>query len=218
MKKRWFLFGVLFLLVSCLLAGCGVKQELHDAVVADLGTAQAELQSVKAQLGEIQTELKATEDELAVKKNELGSSQTEMASLVEERESLTAEKASLQADYDKLSDENSTVKQELAEIKEVYPPRDFSSLKELQDWLLANDISNRPSSTTAESLYSKALTLQEDALKDGYIISVDIDSGERLDEYSIACVTIIDGDIWAWDPEDDEPINFSQLAEFMKVK
>jgi len=33
---------------------------------------------------------------------------------------------------------------ELDGIKEVYPPRDFSSLAELEDWLSTNDISEEP--------------------------------------------------------------------------
>ena len=123
-----------------------------------------------------------------------------------------------QADYDELNAEYGAVEAELAEIKEVYPPRDFSSLRELQDWLRANDVSERPASTTAEHLYSKALEIQENALEDGYIVSADIDYDSETELFYVACVTIIDGDIWAWDPETDEPINFSQMVNFFKVR
>ena len=50
MKKRWFLVGMIFLLLPWLLVGCGVAQEEYDAVVSDLGTSQQELQSVRAEL------------------------------------------------------------------------------------------------------------------------------------------------------------------------
>jgi hypothetical protein len=105
------------------------------------------------------------------------------------------------------------VSQELAEIKEVYPPRDFSSLSELQDWLLANDVSERPPTEYAEGWYSKALDIQEDALGDGYIISVDYDYDEVEDLFGVWCVTIIDGDIWLWDPETDEPLQDDNLGK-----
>ena len=63
-----------------------------------------------------------------------------------------------------------------------------------------------------------ALDIQEDALEDGYTIfpNVHYDVQEQL--YYIACVTIIDGDIWVWDPTGDEPGNFSELDAWEKVK
>ena len=94
----------------------------------------------------------------------------------------------------------------MTEIKEVYPPRDLSSLSELQDWLLANDVSERPITEFAEGWYSKALDIQEDALEDGYIVSADSDYFEETDDYEMWNVTVSDGDVWSWDPETDEPL------------
>ena len=91
--------------------------------------------------------------------------------------------------------------------------RDFSSLSELQDWLLANDVSERPPTEYAEGWYSKALDIQEDALGDGYIISVDYDYDEVEDLFRVWCVTIIDGDIWLWSPETDEPLHDDNLGK-----
>lgn len=132
-------------------------------------------------------------------------SKSEYEALQADYDALNANNETLQADYDELNANYEAVEEELAEIKEVYPPRDFSSLSELTDWLLQNDVSERPLATTAERWYSKALEIQEDALKDGYIISVDYDYDEETDLYSVFCVTIINGDIWYWDPETDEP-------------
>ncbi len=83
--------------------------------------------------------------------------------------------------------------------------RDFSSISELEEWLLTNDVSERPTTDYAEGWYRKALEIQEDALSDGYIISADYDYDAMTDTYSVFCVAIIDGDIWYWDPETDEP-------------
>jgi hypothetical protein len=110
-----------------------------------------------------------------------------------------------QSEYDALQADYDDVSSELAEIKEVYPPRDFSSLSELQDWLYENDVSEKPVTTTADRWYSKALEIQEDALNDGYVVSADYDYDQETDLYMVYCVTIINGDIWYWDPETDEP-------------
>ena len=57
MRKRWFLVGVMFLLVPWLLTGCGIPQEQYDATTAELNTAKQELQSVKAELGTTQAKV-----------------------------------------------------------------------------------------------------------------------------------------------------------------
>jgi hypothetical protein len=82
--------------------------------------------------------------------------------------------------------------------------RDFSSLSELQEWLRANDVSERPDTQYAEDWYGKALEIQEDALEDGYIISADYDYDEETETYAVYCVTIINGRVFWWDPETDD--------------
>jgi hypothetical protein len=84
-------------------------------------------------------------------------------------------------------------------------PRDFASYEELLGWLQANDVSEQPVSDYASEWYSKALQIQEDAMKDGYIVSAAYRYDESDGTYSVYCITIIDGDIWYWDPETDQP-------------
>ncbi len=139
--------------------------------------------------------------------------QAEHATLADENTSLKAQFQAAQADLTNKQADYDALNEELTEIKEVYPPRDFSSLSELQDWLLANDVSERPLTEYAEGWYSKALDIQEDALKDGYIVSADYDYYEEEDLYDVWCVTIIAGDIWAWDPETDEPLQDDSLGK-----
>ena len=98
--------------------------------------------------------------------------------------------------------EYEAVKDELAQIKEVYPPHDFSSLSELNEWLLENDVSEKPATEYAEDWYGRALEVQEDALKDGYVVSADYDATEE--GAAVWCATIINGRIFYWDPETDE--------------
>ena len=104
-----------------------------------------------------------------------------------------------QAEYDELE-------AELNDLKEVCPPRDFSSIAELEDWLSDNDISEEPITQYADEWYRKALRIQEDALEDGYIVSADYDLLEDGESALVWCVAIVRGRVFFWDPETDEVI------------
>jgi hypothetical protein len=93
----------------------------------------------------------------------------------------------------------------LAGCGAVHQYRDFSSYEEFTQWLQANDVSEEPICDYASEWYSKALEVQEDALEDGYIVSANYCYDSATDTYIVYCVTIIDGDIWCWDPETDQP-------------
>ncbi len=110
----------------------------------------------------------------------------------------------LKADYDEAKAQYEVAESELARIKEVYPPRDFSSLTALKDWLAENDVSEKPETTYAEDWYGLALEVQEDAAADGYIISADYDYSEEDESYMVWCIAIINGKVFYWDPETDE--------------
>ena len=133
-------------------------------------------------------------------KNDLEACEAENASLSSQLIQAQSSLASLQADYDA--------------VNTVFPPRDFATVAELQNWLEQNDISDLPSLDLldTEGIYSRALNIQADALEDGYIISVDIDVVSNAIAY-IACVAIVNGDFWWWDPETDELNLYSGLGE-----
>ncbi len=134
-----------------------------------------------------------------------GVSKADYEALQAENADLTADLAAAQSDLTSLQADYNAVSNELAQIQEVYPPRDFSSISELEDWLRTNDVSEEPITMYADAWYRKALTIQENALADGYIVSADYDYNSETDIYLIYCVTIIDGNIWYWNPETDEP-------------
>ena len=198
MRKRWFLAGVI-LLLSWLLVGCGVAQEQHDAVVADLSKAQQEAQTTRVELESVSSELSTTKSELESVKTSLTASQSKVSELTS---SLGKSKVDLETKQAELDGVN----EELNEIKKVYPQQNFSSLKELQDWLLANDVSEREPTTKAIVAYRKSLEIQKDALNDGYIISAYIVYNPDIKKYAVGLRAIINGDIWGFGPENDEPI------------
>lgn len=135
---------------------------------------------------------------------DLDAAQEQNTSLSTQVQQLQSDKNQLQADYDELNADYDEVSQQLADIQEVYPPREFSSSNELQEWLNANAVSVLPPSLSYVDWYGRALQLQQDALNDGYIISVDIDYYLEEDALAVWCVTIIDGYMWYWDPTTDE--------------
>ena len=102
-------------------------------------------------------------------------------------------------------------------MEKVYPPRQFASSTELKEWLETNDKSEKPFRVGVEGLYSLALELQEDALNDGYIISVDVDHAERQDDWYVVCVAVINGELWAWSPESDEITEVSTILGWAKL-
>lgn len=174
--KRLLIGSVVLSLALVLLVGCGASQSEYETLQAENASLADEKTSLEVELGQANSDLTKAE----------------------------ADYDTLKTGYDGLNDDYDSVAAELAEIKEVYPPRDFSSLSELRDWLLENDVSEKPVTTYIEDWYGRALEIQEDALKDGYIISVDYDYYGEDDSYDVWCTTIIDGYIWYWDPEIDE--------------
>jgi len=190
--KRLLMGLVALCLALVLLVGCGVPQSEYEALQAEYEALQSENTSLEGELAQVNSDLtNARADYDAMK----------------------ADYDTLKGDHDKLNEDYDAVEAELAEIKAVYPPRDFSSLSELQDWLLANAVSERPPAEYAENLYAKALEIQEDALKDGYVVSAECAYYEDEDLFYISCTTIINGDFWYWEPETDEPLQWYALGK-----
>lgn len=95
MLKRWFIIGVMLLLASLLVVGCGVPQEEHDAVVAERDSTLAELQSVQSELNSTQSELDSTQ-------SELNSTQAEASDLSSELEQKQQQLSEVQSILDSI--------------------------------------------------------------------------------------------------------------------
>jgi len=146
-RSNWVLIGALCLSLGIIpLTGC-VPQSQFEDLFTKYVTLLEENGNLKAQLQAAQSDLASAQSDLA----------------------------SAQADYAALTVECEASQNELAEIKEAYPPREFSSPEELEDWLLLNHVSAEPYSENASDVYAKALEIQQDALKDGYVISANFD-------------------------------------------
>ena len=210
MKKSSLLSGILLLSLALLVLGCGIPQEDYDKVVSQLDTAQNKLASTQLKVSDLTSDLEKSQNDLQSVKDILASTQSEISDL-------TSDLEKSQNDLELTQDELDDTKDKLATIEKVYPPRQFSSSTELKEWLKTNDKSETPFRTGAEGLYSLALALQEDALNDGYIISVDVDPGERANEWYVICITCINGELWAWSPTSDEVTEVSTILGWAKI-
>jgi hypothetical protein len=148
---------------------------------------------------------------LIVSRGNLSSLEEDLDAAEQQNTSLSSQLAQAQTDKSQLQSDLDAANAELASINAVFPPSNFSSSSELENWLLSNGSSLQPPTTNPEGWYSRALQVQADALADGFIISVDYDYyGEN--EFYVWNIAIINGAIWYWDPESDEAFQDNLLG------
>ena len=170
--KWWWIGGIAGMVVLLVLLILSRSQ--YSGLQADLDDTEAENSSLTGQLSSVQSNFSQTQSSLS----------------------------SLQSDYDSLQNSYNSVSSQLTDIQAIFPPGEFASSEELQQWLNGNTISNLPPVQSYEEWYSLGLQLQWDAFNDGYIISVDIDYYDT--DIGVWCVTVVDGFMWVWDPATDE--------------
>lgn len=105
MRKRWFLIGMVLLLVPVLFGGCGVAQEQYDTVVSDLGKAQQEVQSVKAELEAAQAKVSELTASLEKAEAELETTQAKNSELTSSLGKVEKELEAAQAELDETKKE-----------------------------------------------------------------------------------------------------------------
>lgn len=210
---RWpLLIAVVFCLTLPILTGC-VSQSKYEIMQTENSNLQTEIQLVetkneillseKANLTERNKDLKTRNADLDLKNKVLQ----------KEYDSLLQEKKALQTAYDDLTATPlAALKKELDAIKKVYPPSYFNSESDLLHWVLNNDIDEEPKAISPAELYSKALRLQRDALVDGYVVSVDLDFNQETQTIFVTMVTAINGELWVWDPENDQVVQDEGLT------
>ena len=115
MLKKWFLVGMMFLLVPWLLVGCGISQEVYDAVVAERDSFVANLQSVQSELDAAKSKLQSIESELEDMNIELESVTGELGTTKSEVESAQSELTAKESELQSVESELESVKAELEE-------------------------------------------------------------------------------------------------------
>lgn len=92
----------------------------------------------------------------------------------------------------------SNTQAELNILKAKCPPGDFATVSQLESWVSSHV---QPTSSYAEQWFRGALKVQEAGLKDGYLISIDIDYDVNTDMYIIGCNAIAAGSLYWWNTE-----------------
>jgi hypothetical protein len=120
MKNRWFLAGIMFLLVPCLISGCGVAQEKYDAMVAERDSAQAQagslqgdLTQAKNQMESLKSELTTSQSDLETAQNDLEKSQSDLEAEQNKLETVESELVAAEKRISSVQSESSRVKSEL---------------------------------------------------------------------------------------------------------
>lgn len=153
MKKRWFLAGMLLLLVPLLTVGCGVAQEQYDAVVADLNQASKELQSVRSELQVAQanaSELTSSLEKTRASLRAAEAENSELTSSLEKAESeLQAGSAELTASVQKSQAELEAAQVKVSELT--------SSLEKVENELETTKSEYEAFKSEVESLFVLSL-------------------------------------------------------------
>jgi len=111
---------------------------------------------------------------------------SEYEALQADYDALNADNDALQADYDELYTNYAAVEAELADIQQVYPPRDFATRQALVEWRNTAGIFDTPNPL------DDCRSLQQIALQDGYIVSISV----GLEELTYGCRAIAGDSIY----------------------
>lgn len=171
------------------------KAELTDTV-AQLASAKLQLASIEAQLTNSKVDLAEAQAELVDTNAQLMNTRTELTNV-------RAELASTKIELTNTKAKLVSTQAELAAIEELFPPRYFEDVTELDLWINSQPKPNSESSDAVQWL-DRALGQQKVALNDGYIINVELwDTGSGY--YYVDCTAMLqDGSYYFWDPDTNE--------------
>ena len=205
MKKKYISLGFILLMVLLIFSSCSIAQDKYDAVVSERDAAEAEAASLQSDLDAAQAEAASLQSDLDAAQAEAASLQSDLDSLIDEKEDLQNELNAAIYEKDALLKEfittvnvKDTLLNELYEIKAIYPPGQFNSVSELENWVSTN---KQPSTNDLESLFMAALEVQQLGLQDGYLISVIYDEDYRGPGYPwVFNGALVNGSFYVWDP------------------
>jgi len=120
MRKRWYLVGMMLLLVPLLVVGCGVAQEEYDAVMTQLSGAQQEMQSVRAELEAAQAQVSELTASLDKTKAELEAEQAKNSELASNLGKTETELEATQTENSELTVSLDETKSELSSVRSEY--------------------------------------------------------------------------------------------------
>lgn len=123
MTKRWFPVGVMLLLASLLVVGCGVPQEELDAALADAAAVKSELVSAQSDLSKVKSDLAAAESELETLQADLDKAKSDLSAA-------QGQVSSLKSERDKAKSDLAAAEEQIAELEAAAAPPEEEVVEE----------------------------------------------------------------------------------------
>ena len=132
----------------------------------------------------------------------------------QELEATELELGQTQLELEQVEAEIIALQLELSELQTKYPPRRFPNGEVLQTWLENNATAEKGESYDALVWLARALEQQEQAAKDGYIISIELTTDDDI-LYSVYSTAVVENNgFWWWDCEIGEAYYWLDVEHF----
>ena len=129
MRKRWFLVGMIFLLLSVLTVGCGVSEEVHNAVAAERDAVQAQVNTLKAEIAALQSELINAQAQTTSLQGDLSKALAQTASVQGQLDTAKSELQSTRNELDATKSELLLVESQLSAAQSTIEAQDQTMTK-----------------------------------------------------------------------------------------
>jgi len=177
---RGMLVLVVILLIGAISWGAVAQTRLSNSE-ANLSTTKANLATAQEDLSKSQADLASTQAGLASTQADLATTQAELA---DTKTTLSSAQTNL-----------SQVQTQLTAMQAKFPPHEFASSSDLQNWASAHVQSY---TIYVHDTYLECLTVQNLAAQDGYIVG--ITTSVSGNTFFVANSATVNGTLYYWDP------------------
>jgi len=229
MKHRNAVLSIVFLLIALILIpGCSSNSDLidiqaeRDSLSLKLDNLYLEYQNIQndymelssrqAALEKEKTDLVSENDNLTIELNDL---QVQLDDAAKANQVLQEDLTSRQSRYDEAVANFLAANEELSKIKAVYPAKLFATKEDLSAWLKANATTGYDTQDPVQ-VYKYAADLQQKALKEGYIINVDVSYIiATTPYYRLYCTAQTqDNILYNWDTSNNPNVLINDVTDF----
>ena len=169
--NKWIAIPVIVVLAVVIIGGGYFLLQQNNK----LTEAESEIVSLEGNVATLEGNVSSLEGNVATLETNLANSEATVATLESDLETANADLETANAQASKLQSDVSAqrnINSKLSsELKTVKSPRHFSSIQELTDWLQEDDTDKKYAD---ESDVERSYILQVRALRDGYILGIDM--------------------------------------------
>ena len=222
MVRKWFLVGMVFLLLPWFLVGCGISQEVYDAVSSELSKAQQNLLSVEAELeaaktknSELTSSLGKNQDELEAAKTKnseltssLGKNQAELETAKTKNSELTSSLEETQTELKAIKSENFDLELANTELKSLAFINTALCSKEPSAWNPIQQPDNTFKTNQKVWVYVDYFGFKFNYVSQEFRLNI-LTTIKILDEEG----KVVDSASWTWRPIEEEPFSWAYSGD-----